>query len=1709
MLASFWKTLVFLAALPLKNVSAQQYMGDVIPNATYPSVPGSEIVYFRVKDPAGVNNNLTLVNYQSFGSNGKRIDPTKVKRAVIIIHGLNRDAGTYMSNMLSALSQVTGDSNINFDSVVINAPSFPNGDDKNVSYPYWDYPPGAKKKASGGNQSWTNLLVWKGSQWAGGGTNQYPNKAQSVSSYEVLDQLIAWYANKNNFPNINQVVIAGHSLGGQTVQRYAAVGKPLSTIGAAVPVTYWIANPNSLVWLNSSRPLSTASCDGYDDWREGLSNYTGYPSVYNTGLVASGDAAVLANYQSKSKAYARGTLDMGDDSSTCAPFTTGSNRHERFYYFINWWTPTCEAPSTASGHCDTVDLIPMGHDGGGMMASTAGRARLFSDNFYGDGVKSYDFGYPRIQSNVDDPYPNPAYNSSSTSANPGVFANNMTYAGCYTDSSIRTLAHMLYDSQSNTVEMCTSGCANAGYAIAGMEYGSQCWCDNTIGPYTEKVLDLGCSTPCPGNSTENCGQSNRLQLYSNSTLVETAAPSNPEVAGNYYYAGCHNESTNGHALSATSYSDGKNMTLENCAAFCNGYKYFGIEYAAECYCGSYFGVGSAIASDSSCAMTCTGNSLELCGGPGALSVYELSSDANVTTITQGSTTAGTSPTNTGTVSSLPSSSLCPATNGQSIADSNNITYTIACSSDTSVGSYSSAQASGSYFDCMVACDNAASSGCVAFTYVGGALGSGSGTCYLKNSVGSFTASGNNLVSGSRNSTGSTGALATSTSSGSSSGTSATGLASSSLCPATNGQNVADSNNVTYTVACSSDTSIGSYSSTQASSSYFDCMVACDNAASTGCVAFTYVGGALGSGSGTCYLKNSVGSFTGAANNLVSGSRVSSGSTSGAVTSTTSSAASAATTYANGATPSVNGVTFAIEVNVTYSGQTLALTKKRAAAVVGDCLNTCSQSTSCVGTAFDGSVCTYFGSIDNSSRVSAPGTTFATVEARSTATSTSSSSTGVPSASLCPSANGQTVNGYVVSCSSDTNIGSYSSANAVNSYLDCMSACNAAASTGCVAFTYVGGNNGVGSGACYLKNSKGSFTTAGGPNYIAGMIASQASSSSSSSSSSVSSTQSGSASSSAAGSTSSTATSSSATASASSSLCPSVDSQNITDSNGQVYTIRCQSDTNVGSFANAQAANTYADCMTACDSTTGCVAFTYVGGAQGQGSGTCWMKNSRGSATSAGGNNYIAGFLKQSTSSSTSSASSSSAFSSTVSSTTVSSSATASSSASASLCPQANGQIVTDANGKTYNVTCSSDNNVGSYSNTQASSSYLDCMTACDAASSSGCQGFTYVGGANGAGSGTCWLKQSMGAYIASGNNYISAVLVVNSNSNVVSLSSSSSSVSSSTGSSSSTSSVSPTSSSVSSSSSSTSSSSSSSSTVSSSSSSVSSSTSSSSSSSVTSSSSSSSTSSSSTVSSSSSSSTVSSSSSSSASSSSSSMATTLSTSTASASASSSTALSLPTGFSSYGCFIDGSTRALPYNAYSRSDNTPYKCASTCQSLGYKYAGTEYGSECWCSNSAPTSSTKATDCNMACSGDSTQTCGAGNRLSVYVNNAWVSTFNARTSYGTWNLMACYTDNTNGRVLPNTMSMTGGASNATIANCLDACARSGLSVCGAEYYQECYGGSVAPSSSLIAGSDPLAAGCNYPCSGNKTEACGGSNKILVYVNNGTASAARRRW
>lgn len=74
---------------------AQQYAGDTI-SGYLPTVPNAEVAYFRISDPSSVNDRLTLINYQSLGSNGQRLQESNIQRAVIMMSGQRRDADVYI-----------------------------------------------------------------------------------------------------------------------------------------------------------------------------------------------------------------------------------------------------------------------------------------------------------------------------------------------------------------------------------------------------------------------------------------------------------------------------------------------------------------------------------------------------------------------------------------------------------------------------------------------------------------------------------------------------------------------------------------------------------------------------------------------------------------------------------------------------------------------------------------------------------------------------------------------------------------------------------------------------------------------------------------------------------------------------------------------------------------------------------------------------------------------------------------------------------------------------------------------------------------------------------------------------------------------------------------------------------------------------------------------------------------------------------------------------------------------------------------------------------------------------------------------------------------------------------------------------------------------------------------------------------------------------
>jgi hypothetical protein len=81
-------------------------------------------------------------------------------------------------------------------------------------------------------------------------------------------------------------------------------------------------------------------------------------------------------------------------------------------------------------------------------------------------------------------------------------------------------------------------------------------------------------------STAAASSSTSAAASSTSISMPTGTPAIVPVVGAYSYTGCVNDIdtrilTGDHTASDT-------MTIEDCASYCSGYQYFGLEYTREC-----------------------------------------------------------------------------------------------------------------------------------------------------------------------------------------------------------------------------------------------------------------------------------------------------------------------------------------------------------------------------------------------------------------------------------------------------------------------------------------------------------------------------------------------------------------------------------------------------------------------------------------------------------------------------------------------------------------------------------------------------------------------------------------------------------------------------------------------------------------------------------------------------------------------------------------------------------------------------------------------------------------------------------------------------------------------------------------------------------------------------------------------------------------------
>lgn len=198
---------------------------------------------------------------------------------------------------------------------------------------------------------------------------------------------------------------------------------------------------------------------------------------------------------------------------------------------------------------------------------------------------------------------------------------------CIQEVSNRALTGSSIAGSSMTIGTCLSFCQSGGFQYAGLEYGSECYCGSALANGASLSQSSSqCNMACASDSSSTCGGSNALQLYQNPSLAP-AAPSTPVAApavviNGFTSSGCIQEVAN-RALTGLRVDD-PNMTIDTCTAACGkaGFKYAGVEYGTECYCGNQLANGATLSSTSGqCYMNCPGNGLQKCGGPNAIQLY--------------------------------------------------------------------------------------------------------------------------------------------------------------------------------------------------------------------------------------------------------------------------------------------------------------------------------------------------------------------------------------------------------------------------------------------------------------------------------------------------------------------------------------------------------------------------------------------------------------------------------------------------------------------------------------------------------------------------------------------------------------------------------------------------------------------------------------------------------------------------------------------------------------------------------------------------------------------------------------------------------------------------------------------------------------------------------------------------------------------------------
>lgn len=286
----------------------------------------------------------------------------KIERLLIAIHSSSYDANQYFNNAVQATKKQGVDQN-----TLIIAPQF------------------LYEQKLPTTHTPNKMLYWRvapfrgSSKGAYGQTNTKVNSHKiSINAFSILDSLLSEMTAKSRFPNLKEIVIVGHSAGGQLVQRYSMVGK--FTPSRTVNIRYVVSAPSSYAYPTNKRinafeklalPNAT-DCKKYNHWGYGLDK----PYRYLKNIPSD---TIRSRYAKRHVFYLVGSRDNNPQDQSlgksCAAMLQGENRLTRMQNFSKMLGQHYGSHIQKNHIFRVVNGV--GHYGKGNMLSKQGLSAMF------------------------------------------------------------------------------------------------------------------------------------------------------------------------------------------------------------------------------------------------------------------------------------------------------------------------------------------------------------------------------------------------------------------------------------------------------------------------------------------------------------------------------------------------------------------------------------------------------------------------------------------------------------------------------------------------------------------------------------------------------------------------------------------------------------------------------------------------------------------------------------------------------------------------------------------------------------------------------------------------------------------------------------------------------------------------------------------------------------------------------------------------------------------------------------------------------------------------------------------------------------------------------------------------------------------------------------------------------------------------------------